>query len=341
MRRAFGAWGVRLIVLGTLVLAGTAHAQTKTGTTIGQVMLIEPSARMSGMGNAGVSLADGLDGVFYNPAAAGQLTGWGFTFTHSAWLAGVGYDYAAAGAPVMGWGTAYLSVTSLHSGDMEVRTVSQPLGTGERFGVSDIALGLGFGRQISERFAAGAQVTWLQETIWHTSANTFVLSAGTVYRISKNGLHIGSSLSNFGTQGRFLGSDLQTTFDQDPTRNGDNGALPAEQLTDGFPVPVLFRIGAGYPFVLGPRTRLEVALDAFHPADNSESVSAGAELTYRELASLRLGYQNAFQEDSELGLTAGGGVQGRIDTYAYHLNYAWADHRRLGGTHRVTIGVTF
>ena len=318
-----------------------AGAQTKTGTTIGQVLLIEPSARIAGMGNAGVSLGDQLDAVYYNPAAIGSVTRWELTFTHSAWLADIGYDYAAAGLPLGRWGTAYGSITALHSGDMEVRTVSQPLGTGEQFSVSDIALGLGYGKQISERFAAGAQVTWLQETIWHTSASTVVLSAGTLYRLSKNGLHLGSSLSNFGTSGRYSGRDLRVTFDEDPNRSGDNGALPAEQFTDAFPVPVLFRIGLGYPVRVGPQTRLLLAADAFHPADNTESMSAGAELSYRELAAVRLGYQNAFQQDSELGLTAGGGIRGRFDTYDYRLDYAWADHRRLGGTHRISIGVRF
>ncbi len=324
-----------------LLAAGPAAAQTKTGTTLGQVLLIEPSARIAGMGNAGVSLGDGLDAVYYNPAAIGQVTRVAATFTHSAWLADITYDYAAAGVPLGGWGTAFLSVTALQSGEMPVRTVSQPLGTGEQFSVSDIALGLGYGKQITERFAAGGQVSWLQETIWHTSASTVVMSVGTVYRISKNGLHIGSSLSNFGTQGRFSGRDLRVTFDEDPTRSGDNGALPAEQFTDNFPVPVLFRVGLGYPLRLSPDARMELVADAFHPADNNESVSAGAELTYHDLASVRLGWQNAFLKDSEVGLTAGGGVQGRFQTYDYRLDYAWADQGRLGSTHRISIGLMF
>ena len=56
---------------------------------------------------------------------------------------------------------------------------------------------------------------------------------------------------------------------------------------------------------------------------------------------LRAGYQNAFQQDSEEGLTAGGGVQGKIDVYAYHLDYAWADEGRLGSTHRFSLGLKF
>ena len=104
---------------------------------------------------------------------------------------------------------------------------------------------------------------------------------------------------------------------------------------------LLFRVGLGLPVRFGPTTRLNLAVDAFHPNDNTESMSAGAELSYRNQLALRAGYQNAFQQDSEEGLTAGGGVQGKIDVYAYHLDYAWADEGRLGSTHRFSLGLKF
>jgi hypothetical protein len=134
---------------------------------------------------------------------------------------------------------------------------------------------------------------------------------------------------------------LRILFDADPSRNGDNEALPADQFTGSFPLPVLFRVGVGYPLRLGDRNRLRLALDAFHPSDNTESVSAGAELLLRDALAVRAGYQNAFMRYSELGLTFGAGFAGRLDTYRYHLDYAWADQGRLGATHRTTVGVEF
>src|SRR5439155_24365326 len=132
----------------------------------------------------------------------------------------------------------------------------------------------------TDRFSAGAQVNFVQETIWHTSLSTATLSIGTLYRISENGLHLGASLSNFGTQGRFAGSDLRVTYNNDPDRFGDNSQLAAELFTDAFSVPVLFRVGLGMPWRLGPRTRLDLAADAAHPNDNTESRSARARLSY-------------------------------------------------------------
>lgn len=332
---------VLAVTMLLLLAAGSAAGQTKTGTTIGQFLLIEPSARIAGMGNAGVAAWQGLDATYYNPAVIGVLSRYSVQFTHSAWLADISYDHVAVSLPAGKWGNVTGTLTSLNSGDIDVRTVEQPLGTGERYSVSDVAIGLGYGRQITDRFSAGLRVNYVQETIWHTSLNTVVLDLGTLYQLSDRGLCIGASLSNFGTQGRFGGRDLAIVYDDDPTRYGDNGTLPANAYTDAFAVPALFRVGLGMPFRLGRQTNLQVAVDAFHPSDNTEGMSAGAELEYARRLALRAGWQDAFQQDTEVGLTLGAGVKGRLDVYGYQVDYAWADHRRLGGTHRVTVGLQF
>ncbi len=326
----------------TLLAAAGAHAQSKTGTSLGQFLLIEPSARAAGIGNAGVSLFDGLQGVYYNPAAIGILQKREVTFSHSGWLAGMSYDYAAAAIPFgLSSGVGYASLTSLGSGAIDVRTVEQPQGTGERYTVTDLAFTLGYGKQMSYRFSAGGQVAFVQETIWHSTASAFAFSAGTIYRLSETGLHVGASFSNFGTRGRYNGRDLRITYDEDPGRNGDNGQLPGEVFTESFALPALFRVGVHLPVKLSDGARVRVALDALHPSDNAESVNAGAELSVRERVALRAGYQGLFQADRETGLTAGVGLRGETDYFTYQLDYTWADQGRLGSVNRVSLGTTF
>jgi hypothetical protein len=333
--------------LGALVLSLAAAwvapvlAQTKTGTTMGAFLQIEPSGRLSAMGNAGVAMADGLDAVYYNAASIADVDHYQVTFTHSAWLADIRYDYVAGSIPIGKSGSGYAAVTSLNSGEMIVRTVEQPLGTGERFTVSDVAIALGYGQQITDRFAAGGQVTYAQESIWHSTAATLTFSVGTLYQVADNGLHIGACLSNFGTQMGYDGRDLRITYDQDPSRNGDNGTLPGEVVTGDFPVPILFRVGIGAPFQLSQNTRLNLEADALHPNDNSGSMSFGSELLLNHQFALRAGFQNAFQTDSEEGLTAGAGFENRYGDIQYHIDYAWADHGRLGSVSRFTLGFGF
>jgi long-subunit fatty acid transport protein len=231
-------------------------------------------------------------------------------------------------------------VTVLNSGEIDVRTVDQPLGTGERFTVSDVAIGAGFGRAISDRFSAGMQVNYVSETIWHTSMETMTLNLGVTYRLTEDGVQLGSSISNYGATSSFWGRDLIIQYDNDPDRYGDNSALPGRRATDSFPLPVLFRVGLSYPLRTGDRSRLLMAADAFHPSDNTESMSGGLEWTWSDAVSLRAGYQNLFLEDSEVGLTLGLGAKGRVGDRRFSLDYAWADHGRLEETHRLTFALS-
>jgi hypothetical protein len=325
----------------SIVCSQLAFAQAKTGTSIGQFLMIEPSARIAGMGNAGATIYSELQAAYYNPAAIGLQQYHSVQFTHSTWLADIAYDYAAVGLVLGNIGNVYASVTSLNSGEIDVRTVEQPLGTGERYTVSNLAFGVGYGRQISESFSLGVQVQYIRETIWHSSLSAFGLNVGTLYRISENGLHIGASVSNFGTRAKYDGRDLRIQYDQDPRKYGDNGSLPAELFTDDFPLPIMFRVGVGLPLTFGEDHKLHVVVDAYHPSDNTESISFGAEYTFLDIFSLRGGYQNLFLQDSEVGLTLGAGVQYRMTSYAVSFDYAWADHGRLDKTHRLTFGVQF
>jgi len=329
------------VVLGVTVLSGPAFAQTKAGTTIAQFLKIEPGARAAGMGNAGVSLYDGIQSVYYNPAALGSLSKSAVQFTHSDWYAGITYDYAAGALTVGGVGNIFASVTSLSSGDIDVRTVDQPLGTGERYSVSDLAVGLGIGRQLTSRFGVGIQVNYLTESIWHTSLNALTLSVGTVYMLADNGARIGASISNLGTTARFTGGDLAIQYDADPGAHGDNSSLPADQLTDDFPVPILFRAGIAVPRQLSPDSKVLVEVDAFHPSDNTESMSGGAEWTLKNILSLRAGYQHLFEQDSDLGLTLGAGLQGVLGDMLFQADYAWAEHSSLDDAHRITFVINF
>jgi hypothetical protein len=334
-----GNW---LLLVLPLLAVSSAHGQSKTGTAVGEFTLVEPSARIAALGNAGVAVNDGLQSVYYNPAAIGAFRRPSVQFTHSEWLAGINYEYVAAAIPLRYVGSLFASVTALNSGDIEVRTVGQPLGTGERYHVSDVALGVGYGRSITDRFSAGVQANYISESIWHSSLHTFTVNVGTVYRLTENGLQLGSSISNFGAQGRFTGRDLAIQYDNDSGIHGDNSALPGERTTDDFPVPVLFRLGLSYPRSLGGSAgTLCFVTDAFHSSSNTESVSGGVEWQWRGLLAVRGGYQNLGQRDAETGPTAGLGLRGNLGSQGFDFDYAWADQGRLERSHRFTFVLEF
>ena len=335
----------RLLTSGLLGLAllatATASAQTKTGTTAGQFLLIEPSARVAAQGNAGATSRTDALSIYYNPGALGFLEETNAGFTHSTWLADITYDHAAVAVKLGASHTVSLSVTALNSGDIAVRTPDQPQGTGELYSVSDLALGVGYGRRFTDRFGGGVNVKYVQETIWHSAARTVGLDAGVIYELPFRAV-LGASVSNFGTQTSFDGRDLRIRYDQDPDRFGDNDNLPAALETDDFALPVFFRVGMSLPVQVGADSRVTLAADAYQPSDNSNSLSLGGEWTYANLISARAGYQNLFLEDAEGGLRLGGGLQYRVSGFDVSFDYAWADHgSRLGATQRFSLGIGF
>ncbi|MEX0747004.1 MAG: PorV/PorQ family protein [Rhodothermales bacterium] len=324
-----------------LVLAAPAAGQSKTGTTVGQFLLIEPSARAAAMGNAGTTMFEEVESAFYNPGALGRLTRSGAQFTYASWLAGVAYNHAATAIRIGDANTLLLSVTSLNSGEIDVRTVDQPLGTGERYEVADLALGFGFGRRLTDRFSAGIQVKYLRESIWHSAMSSVAIDFGVQYQLPF-GSYLGASLSNFGGRSRFDGRDLRVRYDQDPDRYGDNSSVPAALRTEDYPLPIIFRVGIGVPVLLNDYARAVFVVDALQPSDNTQSVSFGTEWMFFDALALRAGYQNLFQEDSAFGLTLGSGLSHRFaSNFGFAFDYAWAAHQYLGDTHRFTVGVSF
>jgi hypothetical protein len=331
---------VYLIV--TIIFLTEAYPQSKAGTTIGQFLKIEPSARIVALGNAGASMSEEISAIFYNPASLGRLRGSDVQFTFNRWLADITYNYMAAGLHIEDVGTFALVGTLLNSGEIDVRTVGQPLGTGERYTVINLALGVGYGLMLTDRVSAGVQFNYINETIWHSSMNTFGMNFGVQYQVAEGGLTIGASLSNFGTKGSFDGRDLYLNYDFDPDKYGDNDQLPASLRTDEFSLPTIFRAGISYTLRFTDDYKLLVAVDAMHPNDNAESINFGGELNILNYVMLRGGYRNMFLPDIEGGLVVGGGFRTDIgDSYNIRFDYAFADYGRLAEAHRLTLSIGF
>lgn len=317
-------------------------AQNKTGTTIGQFLKIDPSARASAMANASTSLYGEASSLYYNSASLGRLTNVDIQFTYNQWLADITYDYAVIAVPITNLGTFALQLTSLNSGEIDVRTVEYPKGTGERYSVTNFALGLGFGLMLTDRVSVGLQVSYIQETIWHSSLSTFGLNFGVQYQVEENGLTVGASILNFGPRAGYDGRDLYINYDFNSDKYGDNDLLPAELRTDAYSLPTSFRVGVSYPLIINEDNKVTFAMDAFHPNDNTESISIGSEWQFLNSFSVRGGYRDLFIPDSEAGLVLGAGVRVNVlESYNLRFDYAWADYGRLEQAHRFTISLGF
>lgn len=331
---------MKKIIFFLILFSSILVAQSKVATTIGQFLKIEPSARLSAIGGSGTGNYGSAASLFYNPASLGRIQNIDADFTMVNWLADIKYNYGAVAINTGDLGTFALQVISLNSGEIPVRTVEMPLGTGEKYSFTNFALGIGYGKLLTDRVSVGLVVSYFNETIWHSSLNGFFFNFGVQYQINENGFTFGASVSNYGTHGKYSGTDLFVNYDFDPRKYGDNDRLPAELRTDEFTLPTTFRAGLTYPISFFNNYKLIVSIDALHPNDNYESLAIGGELKFFDSFSIRGGYRNLFLVDSEGGLTLGAGADVNVlNSYHLRFDYSWVDYGRLKAVHRITFGL--
>ena len=342
--------GFFIVVLTMVVLTYTnmvygqldnTQTMTKSGTTAAQFLKIGVDARATAMGNAFTAMEGDVSSIFWNVAGLANVKRIETMFVNNDWLAGVGFYYLGLALPLRRIGVLGFSVTSLTVPDDKVRTVTKPEGTGEYWGAQDLAINLSFARKLTDKFSIGGNIKFIQQTIWHSHANTFAMDLGALFVTPFKGIRLGASLANYGGELRMTGRDQKLSVDPDLINQGNVEFVNALSETDAFPLPLIFRVGLSGELVRTKALRLSYAIDALHPNDNTEAVNTGFELAVGETFFLRGGHANLFRENAEEGLTLGGGLHYRLwGTQAIlRIDYSYVDFGRLKYVNRVSIGI--
>lgn len=336
------------LILVAVLLASPAMAQTfvenvsKTGTTAASFLEIEVGARAIGMGGAFTATANDITAIYWNPAGLATLKQGEASFIHAQWLADVRFDHVAAVVPVTPeiWVGGFVSAVTM--GEMEVRTIEYPDGTGEFFQANDLAVGLSGAWRLTDRLTVGGNGKYISEKIWHMSASTMALDLGLLFVTPFKDVRLGMSVSNFGPDMQMTGRDTRIYYDLDPNSPGNNDRIPANLETEKWPLPLIFRVGLAGELLQNKFGRLTLALDAVHPNDNHEYLNVGGEFSYRDWAYLRAGWKTLFLTDTEQGLTAGAGIRYRlVGNTAFVADISYADFGRLENVVRYSLGIMF
>lgn len=329
-----------LIVSVMILYCGVLNAQT-VGTTAGQFLKIGAGARAVGMGGAYTGLSNDIYAVYYNPAGIANTDGNALvSFNHANWLADISYDFAAAAVKIPDMGVLFVDLTSLGVPQDKVRTFAYPDGNGEYWNASSLAVGVGFARELTDRFSIGFQAKYIRESIWNESASGFAIDVGTYYITPFNDLKIGASISNFGSKMQLSGRDIQ--FNSDPNNDINSGPnnILSQYSMDSFDLPLTFRIGLSMDILKSRYIRLTGDIDANHPNDNTEYLNNGLELAYNETFFIRAGYRNLFMKNSEGGLALGGGINYKFsDQITVMFNYGWTNYGRLNSVQFIDLGL--
>jgi hypothetical protein len=314
-----------LVVLVLTSQASGTEVFEKVGTVGCQFLEIGAGARGVGMGEAMVAATEGVESTYWNPAGLRTVTRPTAAFSYGTWPADISHQFAAyAMRPSFIRGVVAISVTTLRMEAMPVRTADTPQGIGVQFEPGDIAIGLSYAREFTDKFAAGGTLRWVHSGLGDLSVigvdgledysvEGFVGDFGTLYSTGFRSLKIGLLIQNMGPE---------VTYVEEPV-----------------PMPATFKFGISMNVIEAPGQVVMVAAEFRHPSDTSEKVNVGAEYALNDMYFLRTGYKMGYDEES---FTVGGGARVTVGTLGtMEVDYSYGDFGYFGGVHRAGISVEF
>jgi len=316
---------------------------TKVGTTAVPFLTIGVGARANAMGGAFASVANDVTALYWNPAGIATLSTNQIALIHSDWIADLRHDFIGLAVSLGSIGAVGFSLNALTMDDIMVRTPELPEGTGERASSYDMALGLSYARTLTDRLSIGGSVKYVKSQLWHMSAQTVAFDCGVILADIFNVVQLGASMTNMGGKMRYGGRDNFVYHDIRPSEYGNNEKIDAELKTGSYNLPIAFRSGISMVVNKKSHWPLLLAVEFFEPSDNVRSLNMGGEWSFFDRVFVRAGYNSLFEQDSERGLTLGGGLKLRVPKSTVHilLDYSYEDFGLFQNAQKFALAIAF
>ncbi len=314
-------------ITSTLLLWGminfSAHAQTDNGGRAAfDFLKISPISRAVGVGGAYTALGDDVGSIYYNPAGLASILTNELNVTYLSLYQSFSYEFLAYAYPLgeslpsVG-GTVALSASLFQPGNQS-RTNDFGVTTGT-FSSGDQVFSLAYARAFGDRFHVGLSVNLIQQQIDTISSSVFDVNAGIVVLPPFDGMRLGLSLKNMGSQ--VSNFNLPFTLNAGLSyrryeifNEQDDGVLTAEVAFPLEPIedPVGVKVGGEYDFKwVGSR------------------------------ATLRAGYEFLDTSLNGVGLALGAGYGLDFEGTVLFLDYAYAPADIFGDAQRISITTKF
>ena len=326
-----------IILLPCSVFAGSF---SKVGTAAAQFLKIGVGARAMGMGGSFTAIANDVSSIYWNPAGIANLDRTSIGFTHTEWFADISHDFLGVVVPISSSDFIGVQAITLNTAEQEVTTVANPDGTGIFYDVRDLAIGLSYTRQLTDRFSVGLTAKYVMQNLYNVQASSLTLDIGSYLRTGFHNLTIGMAISNFGGTMQLDGRDLITIADVNSSFSG-NYNPDARLTTQEYPLPLIFRVGLAMDFVGGNDPviqsddyRFTLATEGTHLNDNEERFNIGGECAWTETVFVRAGYK--FNYDTEKW-ALGVGVNIPIGSQKVVFDYAFIGFENLGNVSQFSL----
>ena len=297
------------------------------------------SARAAGMADILDFAKNDLGSVFYNPAGLGTVENRAFYFNYTQWIADMSVAHMA-----ISWNFDNIGVFALHAqimnyGDFNGTAIAQntqgyttvDVGT-----VSAMALGLGYGIQMTEQFSIGGNVKWITQDLGQN--DTYIASE---VETSGKANNIGDFAFDFGTM---YDTDIRSIMLTMSIRN-----YASQQLYENeeFIIPQTFKIGVAADLMelfSDPNKdhKVYMALEGVDARDRTQYLNVGVEYTLIQMVVLRAGWASNRNKDDMSPFTVGAGFILDSSSFLGKVDFSYSSFdSALGSTLRFSISGAF
>lgn len=298
----------RLLIAVISAALFAAQSMSAPGTTGGQFLKIDPSARSSAMGGASAAISDDVFAIYTNPSGLAKLETSELCATYLSYFGDVKYGFLGYASALHNKGVFAFGYTYLLVDNIDKRSVNEEdLGT---FNAKDTSISISYGQknvasEIIENLYLGASLKIITSEIDQTIATTGALDIGASYSpMSK--LNTALVLANMSPGIKF------------------------REVTDK--MPLCLKFAASYD--AGTKTKLGMQIDEYL-LDNKFYAALGTEYAFIKELALRFGYRFGYDTASlgnSAGITAGFGFK----IWSVNMDYAFVPFGELGDTHRLS-----
>ncbi len=332
----FVSFLILIIIAVNPMHAGGKQSVGQAGMTF---LSIGGSARAAGMANILDFAKNDLSSVFYNPAGLGSVKKRSFYFNYTKWIADMGVANMAISWNFDNYGVFALHGQIMDYGSFNGTTISQntqgysDLDVGS---VSAMALGLGYGNQLTDQFYIGANIKLVSQSL------------------GKNDTYIGGDVETAGKANSIsdIAFDFGTMYDTNIrsimlTMSIRNYSSQQLYENEEFIIPQTFKIGMAAELMelfSEPNKDHKVlfALEGVDARDRIQYLNAGVEYTILNMVVLRLGYASNRSQDDMSPLSFGAGFLLDTSSFLGKVDFSYSSFdAALGNTMRFSISGAF
>jgi hypothetical protein len=339
-----------IVLLCALCVSWTVQAGNpdRAGSAGAGQLLLNPWAASNGLAGMNMASARGLESTFLNVAGLSFVDRLELRFANTQYLSGSGISINTVGfATSMGEsGTLALTVMTMGFGDIQITTEDLPEGGIGTYSPSFSNIGISYANAFSNSIYGGFTLRLVGEAISNVRASGVAFDAGLLYVTGEDDrLRFGISLRNVGAPMRYGGDGLTISA----TPQGQDGSLTVLQRSERYELPSLVNIGFGYDIARTESSETTLHAQFTSNSFTKDTFGGGAEFTWREMLSLRVGYswEQGLRDEAERSTAFTGPSAGMSIDLAtgesggkIGLDYSYRTTNPFGGNHSIGLHIT-